>query len=203
MSTLADSSSTMTSESKDKDSTTSSISKQYKIAKKQAEEYCETNSADQIENDIQEFDSRKSNAGEQKVAQFLRMVKLKKDIKSRNQILKAQNKKTNNKEWDLRKYQNIGCMHYDVNNMNEVTSNCKVTKDKIKVTLNNFKNDMEYLFSLQENVEIKVYFKLDMVSILTGIECWDEDILENIDELVKEIDKYIEQLMENLDYNLE
>ena len=57
MSTLADSSSTMTSESKDEDSTTSSISKQYKIARKQAEEYCETNSADQIENDIQEFDS--------------------------------------------------------------------------------------------------------------------------------------------------
>ena len=177
-------------------SETLSVSKQYKTAQKQAEEFCKLNSTDHINHHIQEFENNKTDVGAQKVAHFLRIAKLKKDIQSRNKILKNQNV---NKTWNLRIYKNIGCVHYDVNSVTDVTGCCKVTKDRIKTTLINFIKDMDYLFSIQEDADIKIYFELDMLRTLISVEDWDDELVNNLDKMVKEIDKYMEKLMEKYD----
>lgn len=69
-------------------------------------------------------------------------------------MLKDQNKKYKSKLWDLKKYENIGCVHYNVETMNDVKRNCKVTKRKIKTFIESYIKDIDYLFSLQVNVDM-------------------------------------------------
>lgn len=56
----------------------------------------------------------------------------------------------------MRQYPNIGCVHYDMNNMTEVIGNCKVTYDEIRKTLKSYTKDMDYLLSMHKNLRTKV-----------------------------------------------
>ena len=156
---------------------------------------CETSSTDQVDTYIKGFTSNKTDAKSQEIAIFLRIAKLKKNIKNGNHMLKEYNIETKIKLQDLRRYQNIGSMHYDMNKMTEVTGNCKVTSNEVKQTLKNFTTDMDYLFSMQENAGIKVYFKLDILCNIMSMDFWVDNIMNNIDNIDKEIDESLEKFL--------